>query len=246
MSIIVFQHWNVGAPGRLGTILRDHGFHLDIRQTPDHPAGSPPGVPPDLDNVEGIVILGGPQNVTDIARYPWMQREVELIRAAHQRELPVIGICLGAQLIAHALGGEVAPRDKPSIGFHRMLINPVGQTEPLLAGIAWDSPQLFSCGQEVKTLPPGATLLASCRNSRNVLFKVGLRTFASLAHFECDLPMVEALLASEKPNFPAAGVTESEIRVQVDQWFQTYARLSERLCLNLATLLFPMSLRRSA
>ncbi|CAG0968488.1 GMP synthase [glutamine-hydrolyzing] [Phycisphaerales bacterium] len=246
MSIIVFQHSDIGGPGRLGATLRDHGFRLDVRRPDLHGVGTTGGVPVDLDNVHGLIILGGPQNVTDLAKFPWMQAEVAMIKEAHARELPIIGICLGAQMIAHALGGEVVPRDKPAVGFYPMLINTTGQVEPLLAGIAWDSPQLFTCGQEVKTLPQGATLLASNRNTRHVIFKTGLRTFASIAHFECDRPMVEALMASSKGMLPSAGITESEIKVQIDQLYSNYARLSDRLCVNLATLLFPVARRLSA
>ncbi|GJQ29995.1 MAG: GMP synthase [Phycisphaerae bacterium] len=246
MAILILQHSELGGPGRLGACLRDHGYALDFRRPDLHPVGHAKGVPGDLDNVHGLVVLGGPQNVTDLGKYPWMQAEAELIRKAHAAGVPIIGICLGAQLIGHALGGEVTPREKPSVGFHRMHLTPAGQTETLLAGVAWDSPQLFSCGQEVKSLPPGAVLLASCKNARHAVFKVGLRTFASLAHFECDRPQAEALMASEKGLYPAAGVTESEIKVQFDQWYETYARLSDRLCVNLATYLFPSAKRLSA
>lgn len=246
MGIIILQHSDMGGPGRLGACLRDHGFRLDFRRPDLHPVGHAAGLPGDLDNVHALVILGGPQNVTDIAKYPWMQAEAELIRKAHAAAVPVIGICLGAQLIGHALGGEVVARDKPSIGFHKTHLTVPGQTETLLAGMAWDSPQLFSCGQEVKPLPPGATLLASCKNSRHAIYKVGLRTFASLAHFECDRPQAEALMVSSKGLYPAAGTTESEIKVQFDQWYDTYARISDRLCVNLATYLFPVAQRMTA
>jgi len=242
MAIVIFQHSDIGTPGRLGATLRDHGFRLDIRRPDLHPES----VPTDLDDVHGLVILGGPQNVTDIAKYPWMQAEIELLRAAHQREIPVIGICLGAQMIAHALGGEVAPRERPAVGFYPMNLTMAGQTETLLAGIAWESPQVFTCGQEIKSLPPGATLLASARTTKHVIFKAGLRTFGSIAHFECDRHCVDHLMASSKGMMPGAGITESEVKVQTDQMYDTYARLSNRLCVNLATYLFPITGRLSA
>ncbi|MDX2131765.1 MAG: type 1 glutamine amidotransferase [Planctomycetota bacterium] len=246
MNIVVLQHSDLGRPGRLGATLRDHGFRLDIRRPDLHPPGSPRGVPGDLDNVHGLVLLGGPQNVTDIANYPWMQAEAALIRRAHERAVPLIGICLGAQLIAHALGGVVAPREKPALGMYPLSISTAGQTDVLLAGIAWSSPQFFTCGQEVRTPPAGATLLASARGTPHAMFRVGLRTFASLAHFECDRPMLDAFLASGRGMLPGAGITESEVRVQLDQEYEAYARLSDRLCVNLATYLFPASIRLTA
>lgn len=235
MPIIVFQHWTTGRPGRIGLTFRDHGLKLDIRM-PHAQAGA---VPTDLDDVDGVVILGGPQNVTEIAQHPWMQQEAEFIRACHEAKLPVIGICLGAQLIAHALGGVVMPREQPAIGFHPLGLNAAGQTEPMLAGIQWTSPQFFSCGQEVKQLPRGATLLSGTPATPVQAFKAGLRTFAFLFHFECDRPMLEELARESQEFMPAAGTTLADVLGSIDHHYEPYARLSDRLCVNLATLLFP-------
>lgn len=236
MPIIVFQHWTPGVPGRVGLTFRDHGLKLDIRR----PHATANAVPQDLDDVDGLLILGGPQNVTDIQQHPWMQQEAELIRKCHEAQRPVIGICLGAQLIAHALGGVVSPREKPAIGFHPLGLNGAGQTEPMLAGIGWTSPQFFSCGQEVKQLPPGATLLSGTAATPVQAFKAGLRTFAFLFHPECDRPMLEQLARDSQEFLPAAGTTLADVLGSIDQHYEPYARLSDRLCVNLAMLLFRM------
>lgn len=238
--IIVLQHSDKGGPGRLGATLRDHGFRVDIRR-PDREGLA--ALPPDLDEVEGLVILGGPQNVTDVAKYDWMQREVELVKAAHAAELPVIGICLGAQLIAHSLGGTVGFREKPAVGFYRMSINTTGQIEPMLAGMPWDSMQVFSCGQEIKTLPPGAALLAGTKQTPVQIFRAGLRTFAFMCHFECDRAMVDGLMQECSGQMQQCHTTPGEVKVQADQEYDRYARISDRLCVNLATLCFPLERR---
>lgn len=246
MSIIVFQHSEIGTPGRLGMTLRDHGFELDIRR-PDLSRGlDHHRVPQDLDDVHGLIILGGPQNVTDIEKYPWMQQEAELIRQATAAQIPVLGICLGSQLIAHALGGQVGPREKPAIGFATMHLNTTGQIETMMSGLAWDQPQLFSCGQEIKQLPPGAQLLAGADGTKHVIFRAGLRTYGFINHFECDRAMLDALIKSSESQMPAAGLTPGEVRVQADQLYPMYARQSDRLCVNIATYLFPLRRRISA
>lgn len=247
MAIIVFQHWGAGGPGRVGMTLRDHGFKLDVRFPAADGRAPADAVPGDLDNVQGLLILGGPQNVTDIEKYPWMQREVELIRAAHARELPVIGICLGAQMIAHALGGKVEARaDKPAIGMFGMSLTPAGQTDTLLAGIAWNSPQALACGQQVTQLPPGAALLGSTANTKNAMFRVGMRTFASVPHFECDRAMLEEMYKRSEGELAAAGVSMQEIQAQIERDYPAFARLSDRLCVNLATFAFPVLKKLSA
>ncbi|MDX2146012.1 MAG: type 1 glutamine amidotransferase [Planctomycetota bacterium] len=240
MAIIVFQHWDVGAPGRLGITLRDHGFKLDVRW-PDAarvPANLAQGVkteiPPDLDNVSGVIILGGPQNVTDIAQLPWMQREAAFIKSAHDAGLPVIGICLGAQLIAHALGGKVDWKTGPDIGFRPTSISTLGQTETILAGVPWNHMNLYSCGQEVKSIPQGAMLLAGTPAMPVQAFKAGLRTYAFMFHFECDRPMAQALLSDGEPATRA-----SDINAALDGNYANYARIADRLSVNIATFAFP-------
>ncbi len=240
MSIVCLEHFVRGGPGRIGLTFRDHGFVVDSRRADLNSIGSRVGVPTDLDNIQGLIIMGGPQNVTDIERYPWMQAEVDLIRKAHAAEVPIIGVCLGSQLIAHALGGKVAPRASPAIGFYPMSLSAAGQTEPLLAGVPWTSPQLFSCGQEITELPPGATILASTPVNKHSMFRVGLRTFASLAHFECDRPYVNLLMAASKDQMPAAGVNPDLISAQIDRDYALYTRASDRICVNLAAYLFPL------
>ncbi len=255
MSIIILQHSDIGGPGRLGTTLRDHGFSLDFRRPDlaahngigrDANARHPQGVPTDLDNVHGLVILGGPQNVTDVDKYPWMQREVELIKQAHARELPIIGICLGAQLIGHALGGKVTVRDTPAVGFYPVGVTVPGQTETVMGGIPWSHHQLYTCGQEVSVLPPGAMVLVSAKNNKHAAFRVGLRTYAFQYHFECDRPQTDALMRASRGEMAKAGITDSEVLVACDQCYASYARISDRLCVNLTSYCFPLTKKLTA
>lgn len=246
MSILVLQHCATCGPGRLGMTLRDHGVRLDVRRPDQHEVDTPRGLPGDLDGVDGLIILGGPQNVTDIAQYPWMQQEAAYIKRCHEATLPIVGICLGAQLIAHALGGKVEARSKPQVGFDEVQITPAGQVEPVLGGIAWRHPQFFSCGQEIKQLPPGATLLAGSGATPVQAFKAGVRTFGFAYHFECDRPLLDALIGASTSMLSGAGVAEGYLAASIDQHYPTYARLSDRLSLNLATLCFPVMRRATA
>lgn len=237
--ITILQHSDIGA-GRIAAALRDHGFRLDIRRVDLAAAEGGRAVPPDLDNVDGVVSLGGPQNVGD--PLPWLEEEAAFLRKAHAAKLPVIGICLGAQLLAHALGGKVGRMERPEVGFHRLLINPAGQIETIFAGIAWESPQLQTHGFEVKELPPGAMLLASSKQCRVQAFKVGLRSYGFQFHPEADMPMVERYIAQSAEEMRAAGLTAAEFKAQAERDYADYARLSDRLAVNIVTYAFPYSL----
>ncbi len=244
--ILVFQHSDVGTPGRLGATLRDHGLDLEFCR-PDQPVSrTNRAIPPDFDGVRGIVILGGPQNVTDIDKHEWMRREAEYVKAAHALDLPIVGICLGAQLIAQALGGVVAYRQTPGLGMETLRLNPAGQTETIFSGIQWNGPQFFSCEQEVQKAPPGAMVLASTASTPVAAFKVGVRTYAFQFHPECDEGMLRVLAERSASLGAKAGISVDTVLKQIHERYQAYARLSDRLCVNIAGFCFPLSRRKTA
>lgn len=250
MAIIVFQHAQHEGPGRLGLTLRDHGFKLDIRRLDQLAPGADPigraGIPSDLDNVHGILSLGGPQNIGDA--FSWLDAEARFLKAAHERQLPVIGICLGAQLIAHALGGKVGPMGAPGaeFGFDPVAILPPGQTETMLAGVPWNSMQFHVHGQEVKELPPGAQLLASSAACRIQAFRAGLRTYAFQYHFELDMPQVEGIIASNPDLLAKSGRSGAAVQAQASTHYSRYALAGDRQCVNIAAFAFPFRTRLSA
>lgn len=234
--LLVFQHSPWGTPGRLGVTLRDHGFRLDIRRMDLHREIGR-GIPPDYDDVHGVVVLGGPQNVGDPD--PWIAHEIAYIRGAHERALPVVGICLGCQMIAKALGGDVAPMARPELGYSATRITVPGQTETILAGVPWEFAAFQSHGQEVTKLPPGATILAESDACRVQAFRAGLRTYAFQFHFEVDRPMISAFIQESARQARALGTTPTDLERQADEHDQRSAVIADRLCDNLATYCFP-------
>jgi len=240
-NIVVFQHSEVGTPGRLGLTLRDHGFHLDIRRIdlPIERGGAP--VPPDLDNVHGVISLGGHQNVGD--PHPWLAQETEFLRKAHEAELPVVGVCLGAQLIASALGGKVEPMDTPEVGFHEVRIEVPGQTDTLLAGVPWTASMFCHHARAITQPPEGASVLAGSAACPVQVFRAGIRTIAFQYHFEVTHAMVEAFAnePSVREINERAGVTPEQILEHRDRYYDRFATIADRLCVNLATYQFPFS-----
>lgn len=233
MSIIVFQHSESERPGRLGTTLRDQAFDLDIRR-PDRGEA----IPTDFDNIDGVIALGGPQYISS-AREPWIAKEIAFLKEAHERQLPVVGICLGHQMIAAALGAAVAPMDKPEVGFIDVDLSAAGQTDTILAGIAWRSPQFQLHGEEVKEVPAGAALLASSKQCKVQAFRAGLRTYAFQYHPEFDRAMVKVGLHEHREMVSRAGMNATQIERQADRHYEMFARMGDRLALNIVTYLIP-------
>jgi GMP synthase-like glutamine amidotransferase len=231
--IIVVQHSDRCAPGRLGAVLRAHGNILDVRRPDRDGAGA---LPRDLESVTGVVSLGGPQNVTD--GLDWMGAEMALLRSAHEAGLPVVGICLGHQLLAAALGGEVRAMERPEIGFHPIDLLPAGRDDFVLAGIPWTSMQFCSHGQEVVKAPAGAAVLAKSAACAVQAFRASARTYSFQYHFEWTRDMIGATSGSDAEFLARAGASLVDIDAQCDTHYGRFAEISERLCENLAKLVF--------
>lgn len=224
--------------------LRDHGFNLDTRRVDLAPEQGGKPVPDDLEGVHGVVSLGGPQNVGE--PHPFIPRETEFLRAAHEAQIPVIGICLGSQLISKALGGEVGPMTRHEAGFCPVSIEFMGQTDRILAGIPWNHHQFQAHAHETKALPPGATLLVSSPACKVQAFSVGVRTYAFQFHFELDRPGIDTMTRAQSKLLAEANLEPTTIADQADRHYETYARIGDRLCVNLASYCFtPTELLRA-
>ena len=233
--LLVLQHSTVGRPGRLGLTLRDHGFLLDIQRL--DLADDPSAV--DLDGAKGLVILGGPQSPTDSSA--WMRHEIELIRRAHEAELTVIGVCLGAQLIAVALGGSVGKMPQPEVGCTEVDVTVPGQTDTIMAGIPWRTHWFNSHEYEVTGLPSGSVHLMQSAACRYHAFRVGVRTFAFQSHIEADRAIIDGIYSTEHELFKQAGIQGESLAKAAAAHYPRFAEVADRLCVNLASYAFPFS-----
>ncbi len=138
---------------------------------------------PDATSFDALLILGGPMNVDQHDRYPWLVQEKAYIRRAIDDRKPVIGVCLGAQLIARALGASVTRNPVKEIGWDAVSLTSNGQRDPVFRGL----PTLFPVFQwhgDTFTKPDGATLLASSTRCAHQAFRYADRTYAFQFHVE--------------------------------------------------------------
>lgn len=142
--------------------------------------------------VRGAVFMGGPMSVDDTARHPRLAEEIEWLREAVEAELPVLGVCLGSQLLARALGAEVAPGPAKEIGFAPVEVLEAG--DPVIGPLAPATSVLHWHG-EVFDLPPGATALARSEATKIQAFRAGTSAWGLLFHAEGDSALVERWLA---------------------------------------------------
>lgn len=146
---------------------------------------------PEHDEVAGALVMGGPMNVDETERHPALLSEREWLAEAAARGMPVLGICLGAQLLARALGAEVRPAPRPELGFAPIEIG--DPDDPILGGLAPGAEVLYWHG-DVFDLPEGAQPLAWSSLTEHQAFRLG-NAWGVLFHPEADLALVEAWLA---------------------------------------------------
>jgi GMP synthase-like glutamine amidotransferase len=238
MATFIFEHSDRTGAERLGEVLRDHGQKLQIIR-----AHRDEAIPTDLDGIDAIVICGGPQSPVDDS-LPWLKKEMDLLRLAHGASLPIVGICLGCQVVARALGGEVALLDGGvEWGFHEVTLTPAGREDPLFAGLPWRSMQISAHSYHVQTAPPGARVLASSQRTPIQAWGLGLRTYGIQYHPEAYPETVERWADDEPETLEEAGLTREQLRRQVEEHYPAFARLAQRLFDAMALLLMPLDRR---
>jgi GMP synthase (glutamine-hydrolysing) len=150
--LLILENDPGDGPGYLGDALE----HADVPASLVRVhAGDPV---PELGSAAGVVILGGPMGAYESATHPWLDDEARLIREAVAHNAAVLGICLGAQLIAHALGGRAFQAERPEVAVARSRLTPAGERHPLAPFLT--GPYL-AFHQDTFDLPEDATLLAS-------------------------------------------------------------------------------------
>ena len=234
MAILVLEHHEVEQSSRLGVFLLE--FSNRLRVVKLHQGME---IPIDLDDIEGLVIMGGPQNVDEVEEYPYLECEMALVKKMHELEMPILGVCLGAQVIAKALGGEVERMERAEIGFENVWLTDAGRMEAMLYGLPWDTMQFQTHGYEITKLPAGALQLAS----KNQMFCVGMKTWGMQFHFEWTKKDLEKVLRQFSGWLREVGVDEGEVREQIVEHYQLYRHLGDRICERLAILLFPVDKR---
>jgi GMP synthase-like glutamine amidotransferase len=233
MAIVILEHSADCPADLLIDSLRSFGQRLRVVQL--H-AGHP--VPADLDDVHGLVSLGGPQTV-HLNDAPWMKAEMDLLRQAHVGGVPVLGLCLGAQLLAAALGGETGRMPAPERGWTRVQLSPVGREEPMLAGQPW-SGHWFSWHQDqVLRLPDGATPLASSDLCKVQAYRVGIRSYGFQFHPEWSADTIRREIAGGAAEVQACGGSLEGMLADTDRLAPSAERLARRLFESVSVLLMP-------
>lgn len=186
--ILIVQHAQHEQPAAIRRAIESQG----IQTLWIHPYQGE--VYPDLSEIKGMISLGGPMGANDEDLYPWIKDECRLLRKCIESNRPVVGICLGAQMIAKALGGHVKKNKTAEIGWFPIHLNQAGKNDPI-TGAAGNNPTVYHWHCDTFYLPLEATLLAHSRSCDRQAFHIGEKAYGFQFHPEADHQLIHEWLA---------------------------------------------------
>lgn len=203
---LVVRHVGFEDLGSFGPVLEAAGYRID-----GHAAGLRAVDPADWLSADLLVVLGGPLGVGDTAGYPWLADQIATLGQRLQAQRPTLGVCLGAQLMAAALGAPVTPMGRREIGWAPLTLSARGQASPLrhLAGV----PVLHWHG-DAFALPAGAESLARTDSTPHQAFAIGRHALGLQCHAEVLPEGIEAWLIGHALELQQAGRAPEALRQQ--------------------------------
>jgi GMP synthase (glutamine-hydrolysing) len=201
-------------------LIAEAASRRGVELQPCHPYRGEPL--PSSEELDGLVVMGGPMGVADIVEHPHLRNEAELITALVRAGRPVLGVCLGAQLLAHALGASVYRGERAEIGFGAVSLTPAGREDPVLGSLDADTLPVVHWHRDTFDLPADASLLASSSLFPHQAFRLGECAYGLQFHVEVNRALADAwseLWSAEALDKAAVIELERTGRVVLDAFF---------------------------
>lgn len=231
-KILMLKHINIEGGGTIEDYLKLKGWKIDIRELQDGDA-----LPSKLD-YDAIVILGGPMNVYEEDKYPFLKDEDKLIKEAIKKNMPTLGICLGAQLIVKAGGAKVTKNivrqvHQKEIGWYKITLTDAGKKDPVFKGLGEDF-DVFQWHGDTFGIPENGTLLANAELCTNQALRVGKNIYGLQFHMEVTEDMIYEWIDTYDEELQSLkGIIEVEkIRMDTKAKFSSYKDRALTFCKN--------------
>ena len=183
-KVLVFQHVAHKILGTLNPSLKDHGMrmrYINFERDPD--------ANPSVEKYNGLIILGGHMGVYEADKYLHIKTEMKLVEDALKKDIPVLGICFGAQLLAHVLGSPVRKHTQKEVGWCDINLTDAGLTDPLFSHFQ-RTEKIFQLHGDTFDIPQTATHLAQSSLCPAQAFRYGNKVYGLQFHLEADAPMI--------------------------------------------------------
>lgn len=218
MRAVCLQHVPFEGPGAFATALTDRGMSLDRYLVPQD------GLPKDAGDL--LIVMGGPMSVNDSNQ--WIAEETAFIRSVLLSGTPVIGVCLGSQFMAKALGATVRPGKALEIGMTPVRLAPEAKQDPVFATLP-NSFDVFEWHGEIFDLPQGCVPLAGSTIAPLQAFRYGTQAYGLLFHLEMEQAGINALCRECASDLTKAQLTAPDVTAAAIPHLPTLHRFANRL-----------------
>ncbi len=206
--------------GYIGELLEEHGIAYDVIDASRQAI-------PDPTAYDALVVFGGPQNANEDEKYPYFVQEKAALRTVVEQNIPILGICLGGQMLAHVLGGVVKKHTITEIGFSEVFCTDEGRHDPLYEGLAGRQ-LVYQWHEDTFDIPSGAVRLATTEKTHNQAFRFGQHAYGIQYHIELTPTMLDMWL--QEPSLKeeiVAALGEKEYERIMSERSQYYVQYKE-------------------
>jgi len=219
MRVLSVTHGPSVPGGVFDEVVEAAGHELARWSVPLGGAPQPPG------SYGAVMVFGGAMHPDQDEHFAWLEREADFLQQTLDAHVPLIGVCLGAQMIARAAGAWVAPARAPEIGWLGVELTPEGRTDPVL-GVLPPRTEAFQWHRYAFGIPDGGTELARSEICAQA-FRIGRRAWGLQFHAEVTLPMLEAWTAEDPGDLP---VTAEEFLAVAEGRIESWNEQGRKLC----------------
>lgn len=221
MKVVVIMHDRSEGPGTMGEYLSAKGIEVQLVRlyARDH-------LPQSAEGNDGVVSLGGPMNVYEETEYPFLREELRFLKLAISHQMPILGVCLGAQMIARACGASVEKAPVKELGWDTVMVTARGKQDALFEALP-GTLTVFQWHEDTFALPEGAHLLASSSQCAHQAFRYG-SAYGLQFHPEVTPPMLAEWFGEAKEGIAMLRrmeVVESEYVKQALKLYANFVRI---------------------
>lgn len=184
-EILILKHIDIEGPGSIEEFFRNTAWNFRVIDLSREKL-----VAEDVRDLDAVISLGGPMNVYEDNKYPFLKDETEFLKKAISEEIPVLGICLGSQLLAKACGAKIKKAKTKEIGWYKVNLTDEGRGEPLFENLSSEL-SVFQWHQDSFEIPEGGVHLAKSSSCLNQAFRFGRNAYGLQFHLEVTPEMVE-------------------------------------------------------
>lgn len=220
----------VAPPGILGQALIENGVRYDavfpVSRFASHAPMDYPGLPAGPDGYAGLIVMGGAMSALDDHAHPFLSETMALIRAFTALDRPVLGVCLGAQMIARSFGGEIYHMGQLESGFFELGLTAAGRADPLFRGVA-EPVTVFHTHYEATRDTPGAVTLVAGGACPVQAFRIGAKTYGVQFHIEVTIDIVRDWIRVFGEGFCR---DEPRLLTDLERQFETHFKDYAQIC----------------